>query len=442
MSEPLSYRRAMALVTASSLLVPVIGLVTAPILAHSLGVAGRGEAGAAIAPNLLIVGVATLGLPQALTYHIAKRPHLSRRALGVATIFGVLLGVVSLIGAIYAAPFLSAGDHDLARLMIIGIVLAIPALIVSLLRGAASGRQMWIPVAIERVLNSVVRLAAFIVLAVLGRLDITNAVLVMSIGPVIAGLAYVSVFRRSPEPAPELVDEPPVRLVSVLLGFGVRAWLGSVATVVLGRLSQLLITPLSDVAQLGLFIVAVTISDIPWIVTQTVRDVAFGSNSVDLDTERLTATSRVATLVAFLGSLVIGVTLPLWIGIVFGHGFSAAIPTTWLLLICSVLAVPGLIAGAGLDSAGRPGIKSVTLFSSLLVNAVGLVVLVPLLGALGAALASFISVLLSTVVVLVAGARILKIPASAFLIPRREDVAVLASAVRSIVRRLTPAVHR
>jgi O-antigen/teichoic acid export membrane protein len=432
----------MALVTASSLLVPVIGLVTAPILAHSLGVAGRGEAGAAIAPNLLIVGVATLGLPQALTYHVAKRPHLSRRALGVATIFGVLLGMASLVGAIYAAPFLSAGDADLARLMIIGIVLAIPALFVSLLRGAASGRQMWIPVAIERVLNSVVRLVAFIVLAVIGRLDITNAVLVMSIGPVIAGIAYVSVFRRPPPAPPELAEETPVRLVPVLLGFGLRAWLGSVATVVLGRLSQLLITPLSDVAQLGLFIVAVTISDIPWIVTQTVRDVAFGSNSADLDTERLTSTSRVATLVAFLGSAVIGLTLPLWIGVVFGRGFSAAIPTTWLLLICSVLAVPGLIAGAGLDSAGRPGIKSVTLFSSLVLNAIGLVVLVPLLGALGAALASFISVGLSTVVVLVAAAVILKIPASAFLIPRREDLAVLASASRSIARRLTPTLRR
>lgn len=431
----------MFLVTASSLLVPVIGLVTAPILTHSLGVMGRGEAGAAIAPNLLIVGVATLGLPQALTYHVAKRPHLSRRAIATATLFGVLLGAISLVGTIFAAPFLSAGDANLARLMLLGTVLAIPALVVSLMRGAASGRQMWIPVAVERILNSVVRLVALIVLAILGRLDITNAVLVMSVAPVIAGVAYLGLFRRPP-PQVDLLDEPPLKLVPTLLGFGVRVWLGSVATVLIARLSQLLITPLSNVTQLGLYIVAITISDIPYIVTQTVRDVAFGVNSAESDTDRLTSTSRLATLIALLGSVVIGATLPLWIQPVFGAGFGAAVPATWLLLVCSVLAVPGLIAGAGLDSAGRPGIKSVSLVLSLLVNAAGLIALVPQFGAFGAALAGFAGVLLSTVVVLIAAARILRIPASAFLIPRREDVALLASTSKAIVRRLTPTIRR
>jgi hypothetical protein len=40
-----------------------------------------------------------------------------------------------------------------------------------------------------------------------------------------------------------------------------------------GRLAQLLVTPLSDVQQLGLFVVAITISDVPLIVSAAVRDV-------------------------------------------------------------------------------------------------------------------------------------------------------------------------
>lgn len=443
MAAPISYRRAMFLVTASSLMVPVIGLLSAPILTHSLGVAGRGEAGAAMAPNLLIIGVATLGLPQALTYHVAKRPHLSRAALGWAGLFGSILGVVSLVGILFATPFLSAGDSALAQLMVLGTVLAIPALVVSLLRGAAAGRQMWNAVAIERVLNSVIRLVALIVLAIVGKLDVTNAILVMSIAPVIAGIAYIRLAGRPPAapiPNPDVdIIDARFRLAPELLSFGSKIWLGSVATMLIARLSQLLITPLSDVTQLGLFIVAITISDIPYIVTQTVRDVAFGANSAESDTARLATTSRVATLVAFGGSALIGITLPLWIGVIFGTGFEAALVPTWLLLVCSVIAVPGLIAGAGLDSAGRPGLRSMALVLALVVNLAGILALVPPLGAVGAGLAGFASTLLSTVFALVAASRILKVPARVFLVPRGEDIRLLGTSAGAIVAKFRPA---
>ena len=128
----------MLLATGSSLLVPVIGLATAPILTHSLEVAGRGAAGAAMAPNLLIVGGATLGLPQALTYLIAKRPHLTRVALAWAALFALMLGGATLSGFFFARTFLSGGDGGLANLMLIGTWMALPALIVGLLRGAGS----------------------------------------------------------------------------------------------------------------------------------------------------------------------------------------------------------------------------------------------------------------------------------------------------------------
>src|ERR1700712_2753399 len=107
MSGLSSYQRGMVLVTASSLLVPVIGVLSAPILTHALGVAGRGEAGAAMAPGLLIGGVATLGLPQALTFHLAKRPHLMRAAIGWATLFALAFAGLSLVGVAYAREYLS-----------------------------------------------------------------------------------------------------------------------------------------------------------------------------------------------------------------------------------------------------------------------------------------------------------------------------------------------
>lgn len=433
-----TYQRAMVLVTGASLLVPVIGLATAPILTQALGVAGRGAAGAAMAPHLLIVGGATLGLPAALTYYLAKHPHLSRAALGWATLFSVSLGGLTLVGFLFLRPYLSGGDAGLSQLMLLGTWLALPALVVGLLRGAATGRQMWRAVALERVVNSVLRLVLLAVLAVLGQLDVTNAVLVMCLAPIVAGVAYAGLVAK---PAPVPVDraEPTPRVAPALLTFGSQVWLGSVAIILMARLSQLLVTPLSGVEQLGLLIVAITISDVPYIVTQTVREVTFGVSSADSDAERLLATSRIATLIAVAGSVVLGATLPLWIGVVFGSGFEAAVVPTWLLLGASCVAVPGLIAGAGLDSEGRPALRSVSLGVALAASVLALFVLVPPFGAVGAALAALLSTLVSTLFMVVAAGRVLGVPGLHFVVMRRADLSTLRSAVGAVARYVRPA---
>jgi O-antigen/teichoic acid export membrane protein len=434
-TQPLSYRRAMVLAVGTSLLIPVVGLVTAPILTHSLGVAGRGEAGAALAPNLLIVGGATLGLPAALTFYLAKHPHLSRIALGWAAAAATLLGLLALAGVWLARPFLSAGDADLSELMIVGAWLALPALLVGLLRGAAAGRQLWRAVALEKTVSTFLRLVLLGGAALLGRLDVETAVLIMCLAPVVAGLVYGGLLRRPPDRTePVLASQRQV--ARDLLGFGSQVWLGSVAIMLMARLSQLLVTPLSNVEQLGLLIVAITISDVPYIVTQTVREVIFGVNSADSDVERLLTTSRIATVCAVVGSLVLGGTLPLWIEFVFGEGFGGATPSTWLLLVAACTAVPGLIAGAAVDSAGRPGLRSVALTIALVANLVGLLLLVPPLGAVGAAIASLVSTLVSTVVVVISASRLQQTRVRDFIVPRKSDVAVVRMSIVGLVRRV------
>jgi O-antigen/teichoic acid export membrane protein len=439
LSRQLSYQRALFLVTGTSLMVPVVGLATAPILSHVLGVAGRGEAAAAMAPNLLIVGGATLGLPAALTYYLAKHPQLSRVAIGWASLFSTLLGLVTLVGVYIARPYLSNGDADLSRLMLIGTLFALPSLVVGLLRGAASGRQMWRAVAFEKAANTVLRLVLLGGAALLGRLDVTSAVVIMCVAPIVSGLSYLGLIRRPPSSVDVLIAARVRRTAPDLLAFGSQVWLGSVATMLMARLSQLLVTPLSDVEQLGLLIVAITVSDVPYIVTQTVREVTFGANSAESDADRLLATSRIATLIAAAGSFVLGITLPIWIELVFGPGFGAAVVPTWLLLLAACSAVPGLMAGAALDSGGRPGLRSAALALALVVNVAGLLALVPPLGAVGAAVAALTSTLTSTIFGVAAASRLQGSPRRAFFVPRAADVALLRATVQAVLRRIRPA---
>lgn len=431
--RPSSFRRSMFFMTGSSVMLPVVGLASAPILAYGLGVAGRGTVSAAGAPNTLLVGVATLGLPEALTFFLAKQPQLTRRALAWASLFAVLLGLVCFGATWLALPFLSAGSGELGKLILISTALAIPQLVVNLLRGAASGRQMWGSVAAEKVTSPVIRLAALLVLLITGQLTVLTAVLVISLGSALSGLAYVRLFTRPTETS----GDGPITssLARSLLGFGGRVWLGAVASVLLARISQLLFAPLSSVHELGLFVVGITISDVPLIVALAIRDALYGVNSRSADASQLMATTRITLLTTVVGCLALGATLPLWIGILFGPSFDAAVVPTWILMLSAVVSIPGFLAASGLGAWGRPGLRSIGLAITLVVNVGAFMVLVPTLGAVGAGIAGLAGGLFSSAFMVLAAARILQGSVADFVVPRREDVGRILREARLLTRR-------
>ena len=440
---PASMRRAMAFMTTTSMLVPLIGVASAPVLARALGVEGRGEVAAAMAPAALVVAVGTLGLPEALTYHLARRPEAARRALASSSAISLLLGALCWTLSWAFADALTGGDSSLVGIMLVGTALALPTMVVGLLRGAAAGLQMWGTIAADRVLSSVLRLAVLLALALAGLLDVRVAVISMSLVPVLTGLVYWRVLRRRPPLPPgdpllrEREHEGPQRPVTAdVVAFGSRTWLGSVASMATGRVAQLLTAPLAGTTQLGLLVVAITISDVLFILVTAVRDALFGVSARVDDREQLMAISRSATLVGAVGALVIGATVPLWIGPVFGEQFTAATAPTWWLLLAAVANVPGLMAGAGLGAWGRPGLRSASFVVALVVLLAGFVLLVPSGGAVGAGVAAVASGAAMSVFAVAAAARLTGARASAFVVPRRSDVVALGSEGRRAVRAL------
>lgn len=415
------FRKALYLMASTSMLVPLAGIVTSPILAQALGVAGRGEVAAAISPNVLIVSVATLGLPEALTFYLAKVPRITRHALGWATLFGLAMGVACFIAAWFALPFLSDGNHDLGNLILLATGFAVPLLVVNLLRGAASGRQMWRAVALEKASQSLIRVAALLVLALTGNLTVLSATAVMVIGPIVAGVVYWRLFLKPPVNGPEFTGKIP----PVLLSFGSKVWLGSVSSMLLARLGQILFTPLSNVSELGLYVVAVSISDVPLIFAIAIRDVLFSVNSKANDSKQLTTSARLTLIIGIGTCLVLGGTLPLWIGVVFGHAFIPALVPTWILMASALISIPGFMAGAGLGAWGRPALRSVGLALGLVANLALFISLVPHFGAVGASIAAFGSGLVSTLFVVAAASRVMGVPMRDFYLLRGNDFARL-----------------
>ena len=206
------------------------------------------------------------------------------------------------------------------------------------------------------------------------------------------------------------------------MSYGSRVWLGSVAEMLLSRMGQILMTPLAGVVELGLFSVATTIADLPLILAIAIQGTLFGVNSKTRDAEKVQTTTRLTVLVTVAGCVLLGGTLPFWIGPLFGDEFQAATVPTLMLMLSAIVCIPGLMAAVGLSAWGRPGLRSFGLAITLAVNLVVLLVLVPSLGAIGACWASIASnVVMSSYMIVTAG-RVMGVRRRDFVVVRAADV--------------------
>ena len=383
MAERRSIGRRVLISVVGNVFAPLAGIASAPILAHALGVAGRGEAAAATAPLLLAVASSTLGIPTAVTYFVARSPRLFGTALRRGAGVLMIAGAVAALAIVLLSTRLAADDHALARLICIAAIALIPTLLVSLLQATAAAQHRWTLVATERAISAFGRLLLIVWLAVGGLLTVESAVMVLAFSPVLGGLAYIRV--RPAASSVETVET--VETQPRLLSYGIRTWIGSISGVLLTRLDQTLMVPLSDATALGLYVVAVTVAELPLVVNNAVRDVMFSQDSETSEDEALARSSRVSTLVTFTLCSGIALATPL-VPFVFGADFAGAIPVILVLLVAVVAGNPGSIAGVGLSARGHPELRSVSLLIACVVNAAVVVVLVPHLGAMGAAIAT------------------------------------------------------
>lgn len=421
--------------SASSLLIPVAGLLVQPVLARGLGAAGRGELAAAIAPATLAASVATLGLADALTYLTARHPQITRRALAWSITLTTGLGLVCLVIVMAVLPFLSAGDPDLAMLVQLAMVCAIPLFLVGGLRGAAMGHQMFPTVAVERLISTVLRVGLFVLFWLLGALTPLTAVLLTYAPAYVAALVYVPLLTRRHDGTPPWSFGQTLR---PLVSYGSRLWFGSVASMLLGRTSQLLMVPLSSVRDLGLYTVAITVSDLPFIVVTAIAAALHGVNSRSADPHQVARATRVTLLLGAVGCVVLAATLPLWLRALFGSAFEGALIPTMLLLVASVIAIPGFILSAGLASSGRPGLRSTGYVLALVVNLATFVLLVPHYGVYGACWAGIATNVVLSAFMVRACVRVMSLPARDFVVPTMSDVVMLHQQLVATAKRAIP----
>src|ERR1700712_393600 len=96
--------------SAANLFQPLVALATAPMLARSLGVNGRGQFAAATVPLMLVTAIATLGMPEATVYLVARLRRDAWRTFRASATVLAAAGAVSTLLLVVLAPTLADGN--------------------------------------------------------------------------------------------------------------------------------------------------------------------------------------------------------------------------------------------------------------------------------------------------------------------------------------------
>jgi len=286
-------------------------------------------------------------------------------------------------------------------------------------QAVAAGLQAWRLIAAERAVTSALRLAAFIALVALDELTVARAVAVLACTPALGALVYVPLLSRAPDGA------APLEGTRDLLSYGARVWAGSLAGIALSRLDQTLMTPLAGTVELGLYAVAVSLSELPLIVNTAVREVFFSADAATRDLSALARATRLSTAATTIVAAVIAASAWCWIGPLFGARFEAALPTLLVLLLAVVVGNPGSLAGVGLGARGRPRLRSASLAVAAVVNVLVVTTMVPLVGAPGAAAATLAGNVVAATGNIVLLRRVTGLPVGSLLGVRRADLVSL-----------------
>lgn len=320
------------------MLLQVLVLGSGVFAARGLSVSGRGQVAAALLVPPLVVQVASLGQPTAMTQFIASgratssatwraaMHNLRLQGLGALLLGAITVAIVGLstrsldlcIVAAAAIPVLGIQHHGLAllhgqrRYRVFNMARVAPAATYSLLLATAYAAGLT-PMTV--VATWVVAVAASTVMT----------------------LTFCWREVRHSE-----ADNGSMReLASSIRRFGAQSWISSVSPIETFRLDQLALALLGSPAALGLYTVGSSVSNVPRFAADAITAVGYAEVSAGAGSGRgphqLRRFSLLGAALCGAAGLALALLAPVLIQPVFGAEYASAVPVAQVLLVSSVL---------------------------------------------------------------------------------------------------------
>jgi O-antigen/teichoic acid export membrane protein len=414
------------LVTSSiaNLAIPLSAIITGPVLARALGPDDRGALAAVLVPFVFSAFLVAFGIPEALTYFVARHPRLEARLTRVAIGIGLLNGILT-AGVLWLLADVLLGDRPEVQPLFRALALTMPIyMVMGNIRAVVIGKQAFGLINAERWLRTISRTLAIVVAAFLGVLTVTSAAWLTEGTALAVTVVLLIGLRVSPRSRPSTPHTGAADLrPGTFTKYALQAWLGSLAGVLILRLDQTLMTPLSGTRELGYYAVAVAVAEVPVFAIQAITDIVFSKSARGTDPMLAARVSR-CLVVLTVATAVVGCALMSWgLPLLYGSDFRAAVPMAQILLVGTVFSAVASVLGYGLLAVGRPGVRSAVQFLAVGVNLPLVFALVPAHGGVGAAWASAATYAVMALLTCAAFARTTRVPLLECLLADRSDLA-------------------
>jgi len=371
---------------ASASYAPVIaGLLTGPLLARALGPAGRGEIAAATVIATIVTTMAGLGVPLALAHAVAHREH-SRASLLATSLHLAAwetLPIVAIAIALGFGPFASFSPSGRVWAVVLTAFAPIGVLVICvtmLLIGEGELR----PLVRIQVVPTLGLVALLLPMYIAGLLFVWSYLALMvgfALLSLVLGLQALGI-----RPSGSVSLRPLVR-------FGLQGYLGYLAGFATIRLDQAIVGPVLGARQLGFYAVAATIAQLPLAIGRAIGSRAFRSVAQAGTSERRDLIAhyiRTSIVVSALAGAAIVVASPI-LPFAYGRAFEPSLAPLYWLLPGSVMLCGSATAAAALSAAGHPGWTTTAELVGLVATLVGLPLVLPIYGIVGAAILSSVT---------------------------------------------------
>jgi O-antigen/teichoic acid export membrane protein len=367
-----------------------LGLVNSILLSRWLGPAGRGEVAAAMLWPTLLVYLSSMGLIAAILYFAALPESKPQAIFANGLWLGLAQGSVAILIGLAGLPMLlrsqSAEVIGAGRIYLLVIPISLLTQYgVSIIQGRMRIAAFnWL-----RLILPAGYLLGTCTLIVFGRLSLSNIILLHLLLNIVGLAATLMALVRT----------------GVRLGFGVDGWLakqmlmygakvhvGSISGLANSNLDQVLMAALLPSRYLGLYVAAVGAASVAQVFSQAVQMV-----STPTITQRVSVEERTGVLLGVFRrywilslpvAVVLTAILPFGIPIIFGAEFKGAIGAGEILLIGSLLIGARDVLSGGANALGDPWLSSKAQLWAMGATVILLCALLPLMGILGAAIAS------------------------------------------------------
>ena len=416
----------------ANLAMPMSAVLTGPLLARALDPAGRGIMAALLVPVSLANLIFTLGIPESLAFHVA-RSHLSvRRGRHLALCAGSVGGSLAATVVIALGPLLLVNVPPSYWGSYVLLACTLPITITfAAVRGLVRGVGLFMNVNRERILAVVIRLALLVALVTSQSLDPVIATWVTVMSGIFASFWLLPGLMKPVVPLLDAFDTQPI------MRFAGGVAVGTLGSFLVMRLDQLMMVPLGETRELGLYAVAVSLAELPLAAVAAVCELMFTISAKKNDPRVVAKLCRSTILVSIPCCAFGAAFAPLIIPLLFGTAYLGAVSMTQVLFAASAFAAIGSVLSVGLMAAGRVRVQStIQLLGAGLVFG-SILGFVPALGGIGAALSKLLTYIVVASATLVAFSHATGISMTECIIPRPEEW----SSVRQFLKRIQASIH-